>query len=116
MSKKKQNKETYDRLLVDGMEYETMLNTMHRQRKPYQANDPNKITSFMPGNIQEVFVVTGDTVEEGTKLCILEAMKMKNVIVAPHPGTVKAVNVKAGERVPKSFVLIELDTETRTQE
>jgi biotin carboxyl carrier protein len=110
MSKRKEKKPAYDELLIDGMVYQTTHNKMHRQRKPYQVADPNKITSFMPGNIQEVFVSPGDIVEEGTRLCILEAMKMKNIIVAPHTGTVKSVNVTVGERVPKACVLVELET------
>jgi biotin carboxyl carrier protein len=107
MSRKTQKPE-YARLVVDDAEYETLLNKMHLGRKPYQPRDPKKITSFMPGNIQEVFVKKGEVVEEGSRLCILEAMKMKNVLIAPAGGTVKKVHVKVGDKVPKNFVLVEL--------
>jgi biotin carboxyl carrier protein len=36
-------------------------------------------------------------------------MKMLNRITAPVPGTVKAVRVKAGEKVSKGQVLVELE-------
>lgn len=95
--------------MVDDAVYETLLNRMHTNRKPYSPADPRMVQSFMPGNIQEVFVAAGDPVEEGSRLCILEAMKMKNVIVAPLNGKVKKINVKVGDKVPKNFVLVELE-------
>lgn len=98
----------YNELIVDDVVYQTTLNKMHLQRKPYQVKDPGQVTSFMPGNIQEVFVSVGQEVEEGDKLCILEAMKMKNIIVAPITGRVKSINVSTGNKVPKNHVLIEL--------
>ncbi len=107
---KKQKKETpaYDSINIDGAEYRTLHNKMHALRKPYVPADQRKITSFMPGNIQEVFVKEGDTVEEGGRLCILEAMKMKNIIIAPMHGKIGKIHVSEGDRVPKNFVLIEM--------
>ncbi len=107
-SKKAAKDSAYDRLIIDEAVYRTRLNKMHRNRKPYQPDNPKKITSFMPGNIQEVCVQTGDKVEAGMKLCILDAMKMKNVIVSPMAGTVKSVNVSTGSQVPKNYLLVEL--------
>jgi biotin carboxyl carrier protein len=109
MKKKPVPNDTYTPLLIDDAVYLTKTNRMYDSRKPYHPTDPRKITSFMPGNIQEVFVSAGDGVEEGDKLCILEAMKMKNIIIAPMKGVVKAINVNVGERVPKNHVLIELE-------
>jgi glutaconyl-CoA/methylmalonyl-CoA decarboxylase subunit gamma len=107
MKRKKDEKE-FARLVVDDAVYETHLNRMHTNRKPYTPINPKLVRSFMPGNIQEVFVAEGDAVEEGSRLCILEAMKMKNVIVAPMDGKVKKIPVKVGDKVPKNFVLVEL--------
>ncbi len=95
--------------MVDDAVYETQLNRMHINRKPYSPINPKMVRSFMPGNIQEVFVKEGDAVEEGSRLCILEAMKMKNVIVAPFDGKVKKINVKVGDKVPKHFALVEME-------
>jgi pyruvate carboxylase len=108
MKRKKDEKE-FARLVVDDAVYETQLNRMHINRKPYSPIDPKMVRSFMPGNIQEVFVKEGDAVEEGSRLCILEAMKMKNVIVAPFDGRVKKINVKVGDKVPKNFALVEME-------
>ena len=40
------------------------------------------------------FVKEGDRVKEGDTLCLIEAMKMMNKIVAPTAGTVRKVCVK----------------------
>lgn len=96
-------------IIVDETEYKTLPNRMYERRKPYEPNNPSKIKSFMPGNVPEIFVKAGDEVKEGERLLILEAMKMKNVILAPFDAKVKKINVKIGEMVPKNHVLIELE-------
>lgn len=96
-------------LNIDEVIYHTQPNRMYENRKPYKPINPAELKSFMPGNIPEVNVRTGDVVKEGDKLLILEAMKMKNQIIAPFAGVVKSVNVKVGDKVPKNFVLLVLE-------
>ncbi len=108
MKKLKIKKKDLINLVVDDVNYKTLTNKMHTLRKPYKAVDPKVVKSFMPGNIQKVFVKKGQQVKEGAELCILEAMKMKNVILAPTDGTVKKLNIKEGEIVPKNHPLVEL--------
>ena len=62
----------------------------------------------MPGKIIEVKVSVGQAVKAGDTLLILEAMKMQNEIAAPADGTVKAVNVTAGQsvKVRESLVIL----------
>ena len=47
----------------------------------------------MPGLVTLIKTQVGAEVDKGTPLIILEAMKMENVIVAPHPATIKAIHV-----------------------
>ncbi len=108
MKKRKKGKKDSFRLVVDDVTYITNPNKMFTLRKPYSPANPNIVSSFMPGNIQKVFVKKGQAVKEGEELCILEAMKMKNVILAPADGTVKKVNIKEGDIVPKNHPLVEL--------
>ncbi len=108
MKKRKGKEGEIISLVVDDAQYKTMSNKMHRLRKPYKPVNPNIVTSFMPGNIQKVFVRQGQTVSEGTELCILEAMKMKNLILAPADGVIKRINIKEGDIVPKNHPLVEL--------
>ena len=53
----------------------------------------------MPGKVIKVVADAGTAVKSGDVVIILEAMKMQNEICAPCDGTVKAVNVSAGQTV-----------------
>lgn len=62
----------------------------------------------MPGTILDVKVAVGTTVKAGQVLCILEAMKMENEIVAPQDGTVKSI-VNKGTTVNTGDILVGLE-------
>lgn len=53
----------------------------------------------IPGKVISVAATTGQQVNEGDVLCILESMKMENPILSPVKGTVKDVKVSAGQFV-----------------
>ncbi len=108
MKKRKGKKEDKFLLMVDDVEYNTLSNKKYRHRKPYTPLNPKVVTAFMPGNIPQVFVKKGQKVKEGSELCVLEAMKMKNVILSPADGVIKRVNVKEGDIVAKHHALVEL--------
>jgi biotin carboxyl carrier protein len=63
----------------------------------------------MPGNVIKVNVKVGAAVKKGDVLCVLEAMKMENDIMAPEDGTVASVEVSAGESVQTDAVLVTLN-------
>ena len=62
--------------------------------------------SPMPGTIQEVFVSAGDIFEEGDQICLLESMKMQQIIRAESHGTVKEVKVSQGEAILDGAVIL----------
>lgn len=64
------------------------------------------VTSSMPGKIVLLKVKNGDRVEVGDPLCILEAMKMENEVIAPVGGVVMEVKIDQGSSVGKGDVLI----------
>ncbi len=66
------------------------------------------VSAPMPGNILAVNVKVGDKVEKGAVLCILEAMKMENEVMAPEAGTVSSVAVSKGSTVQAGEVLVTL--------
>ena len=63
------------------------------------------VTAPMQGSIVKVMVATGDTVEAGQTICILEAMKMENPITAGAAGTVTDLKVAAGDSVAGGDVI-----------
>jgi len=67
-----------------------------------------EIKAPMPGKVIEVLVKESDEIRKGESLIILEAMKMENVIKAPHDLVVKSVKVKLGQAVEKGAVLLKL--------
>ena len=51
----------------------------------------------------------GDTVTEGARLAVLEAMKMEHVLTAPCDGKVIGVFAAAGDQVTAGMTLIQLE-------
>ncbi|XP_042857988.1 propionyl-CoA carboxylase alpha chain, mitochondrial-like [Penaeus japonicus] len=72
--------------------------------------DQSKVVlSPMPGLVKSIACAPGDMVGEGQEVCVIEAMKMQNSLVAAATGKVKAVHVKEGETVEEEQVLVELE-------
>ncbi|MCF5098247.1 3-methylcrotonyl-CoA carboxylase, partial [Pseudomonas gessardii] len=69
------------------------------------------LTAPMNGSIVRVLVEVGQTVEAGTQLVVLEAMKMEHSIRAPHAGVVKALYCQEGEMVGEGSALVELEAQ-----
>jgi acetyl-CoA/propionyl-CoA carboxylase biotin carboxyl carrier protein len=63
----------------------------------------------MQGTILDVVVEAGDAVEPGDVLCVLEAMKMENDVVAGRGGTATDVRVTAGESVDMGDTLVVIE-------
>ncbi|UCC34038.1 MAG: biotin/lipoyl-binding protein [Candidatus Bathyarchaeota archaeon] len=60
----------------------------------------------MPGRVVTLKVDVGDAVNDGDALCVLEAMKMENEIVAPTAGIIKEVIVTEGASVSRGDPLL----------
>ncbi|MEO0816272.1 MAG: acetyl/propionyl/methylcrotonyl-CoA carboxylase subunit alpha [Pseudomonadota bacterium] len=85
------------------------LASFHERLPEKEKPDMSKlIVSPMPGLMVSVDVEAGQDVKEGEAVCVVEAMKMQNIIRAEADGTVKAVNVSAGDSVAADEVMIEL--------
>lgn len=81
---------------------------LHGKLPEKQAADTSKLVlSPMPGLVVSMDVAAGQQVREGEVVCVLEAMKMQNIIRAERDGVVKAVNAKGGDPVAADEVLVE---------
>ena len=67
------------------------------------------IEAEMQGTVLSVAVAKGDTVEPGDVVCVLEAMKMENDVIADRGGTVAEVAIAEGEGVDMGDVLLALE-------
>ncbi len=81
---------------------------LHDKLPEKQAADTSRLVlSPMPGLVVSMDVAAGQQVREGEVVCVLEAMKMQNIIRAERDGVVKAVNAKGGDPVAADEVLVE---------
>lgn len=64
-----------------------------------EAEGRQQITAPMAGKVVRVLVNTGDQVESGQGLLVVEAMKMQNEIRSPKSGVVERLLVKEGQPV-----------------
>ena len=71
-------------------------------------SDDSHVGSSMPGMVVKVFVSTGDDVEKGQKLLVLEAMKMETTIYAERAGKVDHVIAKPGHQVETGDLLLSI--------
>ena len=71
--------------------------------------DDDILRSPMPGRIMSVMVRPGDTVLAGDEVCVVEAMKMEQSILAHRDGVVKTVFVQPLDSVNANDPLVELE-------
>ena len=64
------------------------------------------VRSPMPGLIISVGVAAGQDVKAGQELCVLEAMKMENVLRAERDGTIAEVTIQPRDTVAADQVLL----------
>jgi acetyl-CoA/propionyl-CoA carboxylase biotin carboxyl carrier protein len=65
----------------------------------------------MQGTVLEVAVAAGDRVTAGALICVVEAMKMENEIVAHRDGLVTEVRVRRGEQVAEGELIAVIESE-----
>ncbi|MFW6080629.1 MAG: acetyl/propionyl/methylcrotonyl-CoA carboxylase subunit alpha [Desulfosalsimonas sp.] len=66
------------------------------------------VISSMNGVVTEVMVSSGQQVEAGQSLLVIESMKMQHQIAAPAHATVESVMVSAGDQVKPGQLMVKL--------
>lgn len=61
----------------------------------------------MPGLVKALFVQQGQEVKAGEQLCMVEAMKMENVLTAERDATVVKINAAVGDSLAVDAIIME---------
>ena len=84
----------------------------HKYMKPIKIIDKsNLLLCPMPGKLIKVLVKEGDTIEEGQALCVVEAMKMENTLLAEKKCIINKINFVEGDTVSVDEIIMELNFE-----
>lgn len=94
---------------VFSMKYKTKLTQKFINRKKWEAPNPNKVVSYIPGTVISIEVKEGQVVKEGERIMVLQAMKMLNNIQMPFTGKIVKIHVEPGQKIPKNHLMIEIE-------
>ncbi len=96
-------------VVLGGRSYDISIIDPKRLRSGQDAaghgHGTAEIVSPMPGKVVRVLVATGDSVEAGAGIIVVEAMKMQNEMKAPKAGVVVSINAESGATVSAGDVL-----------
>jgi biotin carboxyl carrier protein len=70
---------------------------------------PVELRAIIPGRVVSVEVADGDEVAAGSRVLVVEAMKMQNELRAPRAGTIRRLAVGAGQTVELGDVLLVIE-------
>ena len=87
------------------------MNCRHTCTPPLDVDTTDIVMSPMPGTLVSYAVSEGDIVQIGQELCVVEAMKMQNIIRAPRSGTIGVLKVKSGSSLKADEIILEYVTE-----
>jgi 3-methylcrotonyl-CoA carboxylase alpha subunit len=80
------------------------------QLTTFEDEEPGGLlVSPLPGSVAQVLVETGQNVDKGQPLIIVEAMKMEHTIAAPHAGRVAQIYFALGEQVAEGAQLLAIE-------
>ena len=75
--------------------------------KKVAADTSKSLICPMPGLVKSLSVKAGQEIKAGEVLCIVEAMKMENVLRAERDATITVIHVKEGESIAVDAVIME---------
>jgi biotin carboxyl carrier protein len=78
---------------------------------PSAAVHAGSLLAPMPGTVVRIAAAVGDSVEAGTTILVIEAMKMEHAIRTPAAGVITALPVTVGTQVDSGTVLVVVEEE-----
>ena len=96
---------------VDGVDHIVHIKdeTKTSEKNKISSDDIQNINAPLPGEVLSIEVTAGQTITTGSKLLVLEAMKMENIITAETDGKILAILVSKGEKVEAGQELIKIE-------
>ena len=82
-------------------------------KAPASAATADMLLSPMPGTLLSLGVAAGAQVYAGQELCVVEAMKMQNVLTAPRDGVVKELLATAGSTLSADQAILSFEEATK---
>jgi len=79
------------------------------QHPKADAQNPSHVGAPMPGKVISVSVVAGQTVNKGSKLLSIEAMKMETAVYSPRDGKITKIHVHPNSPVATGDLLVEIE-------
>src|ERR1700741_3478046 len=102
------SKSTFD-VSIHGRNYSITIVDPKRLRSGQNSDRHHQgvaeILAPMPGKVVRVHMEAGATVEKGTGVVVVEAMKMQNEMKSPRDGVVVSIRVKPGDTVNAGDIL-----------
>jgi acetyl-CoA/propionyl-CoA carboxylase biotin carboxyl carrier protein len=96
-------------LIEDDMPRTQATETTESDTGGSQHSATGQITAEMQGTILSINVAEGDDVAQGDVVCVLEAMKMENDVVASTSGTISDIPISEGDSVDMGDTLVTLE-------
>jgi pyruvate carboxylase len=97
---------------VNGQPWMAQVAQAGRERvdvRKAEVGNSRHVAAPMSGRLVEVMVSVGDSVQEGTPLFSMEAMKMESTVCSSRAAVVAAVHARAGSTVEAGALLLEFD-------
>ena len=105
---------------IDGRRHEVRIHApepawaeaarRHKERsKGIAGNASGAVASPMQGTVLSVAVAVGSQIQAGELICVVEAMKMENELVAHRDGVVAELHVAPGQQVALGDVVCVID-------
>lgn len=106
----------------NGAEFDCLVMSLEEYRLSTYMNEPkaldtsNYLLSPMPGTLISYAVCDGDKVLEGQEICVVEAMKMQNVLRSTRSGKIKKCHASIGSSLMTDETIVEFDLDEEGEE
>lgn len=102
---------------MNGAEMNVLLQTPREfelskyMQPPKEVDRTDLVLSPMPGTLISCAVEEGEEVQTGQELCVVEAMKMQNIIRSPKTGSIASIHVAVGASLMADAVIFKFATD-----